>query len=204
MDFIQKAVDLLSNFHQLPTNEKWDTPFPMGVFGTLRIAHGNSILMGSKVGSPKIEDDDRFYRHRANTQFNSHHKAFLPHFFASGLSLHDCEGDSAVFEVYDFTSENWNKMIRGVDRLESFSPMSKGRHQWGYWRTLVWMRILPDDYSHPMFTNSVLHGPKRTLDIPQNEWDQFAKCPCWVYSSIGVNTAVSKLSNDIIIWDGVD
>ena len=185
------ASNLMEDFRLSTGNvNRWMVPFPMGVFGTLRKGWGNTRLMGF---------------HNGPYEYISHHKAFLPHFVAVGLAIHHEEGASAVFEVFTYDPENWTAMIPRVDSLEGFSPrLSHTRRSW-YHRTLVSLRVLPDEFEHEEFCGRGSGGgwrDKRTLDIPMDDWDKYPVLPCWVYSSVEENTASKKSSDTPIIWDG--
>jgi gamma-glutamylcyclotransferase (GGCT)/AIG2-like uncharacterized protein YtfP len=206
------AKALLSKFGEKSSTEKWRIPFPMGVFGTLRKGCGNDPLM-YRNGSPC-----------------DHKIAFLPHFYASGLSVTCEENACAPFEVYFYEPKEWEKMIDRVDMLEGCYQMetkSKNKSDWGYFRTLVWLYLFPEDYSSPLFKNCVktdapedhtentsyrgasgrrgvdLWG-KRDLELGKESWKTYDRIPCWVYSSVGQNKKAKKLEPNPIIWDSVD
>ena len=46
---LEQALKLLQNFTD--EKDKWNIPFPMGVFGTLRLGCSNNYLMGIKEGA---------------------------------------------------------------------------------------------------------------------------------------------------------
>lgn len=197
-DMLAQAQTLLEGFDKLSNEEKWKCPFPMGVFGTLRKGNGNAYLMGRPEGS-KEENSPRFRNHT----YRSWHKAFLPDFHAIGLSIKHEVDDSAVFEVYTYEPDQWKEMIPSVDALEGFSPGHQ-RLPYSYWRTLVMMRILPDDFEHEAFESGLAWGKKRVLDIPRTEWEQYQSIPCWVYSSSSQNDAARSRQDHPIIWDGLE
>src|SRR6266403_1909599 len=74
------------------THHRFNWPFPMGVFGTLRKNQGNNRLM-----------------HEATVE--KHRLAFLPHFVAQSLGISYQKNGSAPFEVFYYTPEEWAKMI---------------------------------------------------------------------------------------------
>ena len=166
------------------TGFHYSIPFPIGVFGTLRIIpedQGNASLM--------------FRR-----EPNFHCKAFLPHFTANGLSLEYKEGASAIFEVFFYDREDWKKVIIATDHLEGFCPDDgRPRH---YQRTLVEMRLLPFNYAEALFNESIHprgwtgFNPDRSLKIPEEEWFDYPGVPTWVYSNIETNLAVTKLCSE--------
>jgi hypothetical protein len=180
---IQEALDLLERSKELPTPDRWGLPFPMGVFGTLRKNQSNNRRMhAGRVGL--------------------HRKAFMPHFVAQGLSIKFNKDASAVFEVFFYTPDEWKLMIPGVDALEGFRPsdVSDKQDQWrefGYWRTLAWLHLLPEDYKHPLYEEDVWHN-QRNLQIDPATWSQYPRIPCWVYSSISQNRASKE--TDTVIW----
>jgi gamma-glutamylcyclotransferase (GGCT)/AIG2-like uncharacterized protein YtfP len=174
VDHFADAVKLLQNSPE----RDFDLPFPMGVFGTLRKGCGNDYLM-------------------RRGEVSLHRKAFMPHFLARGLSISFNNGSSAPFEIYCYTQDNWNKMIKGVDALEGFSPNRIEYHSYGYFRTLAWLHLLPEDFSHKLYEGKWL-GDSRDLKIPQEQWSQYDRVPCWVYSNKRGNEMANKV--DTVIW----
>lgn len=179
---------LFENFKNLNNAERWKVPFPMGVFGTLREGQGNN---------------HRMYRGK----IARHQKAFLPNFIARSLSILFNKDSVAPFEVFFYPNQKeWNKMIPSVDSLEGFSPEyhdgdfidenTEADARMGYHRTLVWLHLLPEDYDHPIYHQD-LWG-RRDLKIPSEEWNQYEKIPCWVYSSISQN--VLAKTTQTLIW----
>jgi len=187
-DLLTEAVKSLESFFE--QDDRWFQPFPMGVFGTLRLGCCNQRLMGAPEHKPS-----RFGLH-----YSSHHRAFMPHFSASGLSIHHSPESSAVFEVFTYIPDQWRKMIGPVDGLEGFRP---GRDvDWGYQRTLAWLHILPEDFEHDLYDVDPWGRGERDLGIPKETWDQFPRVPCWVYSSVRQNGQSSELDDSPIIWYG--
>ena len=193
---------------------KWDVPFPMGVFGTLRKGWGNTGLMGGSPDEPLEDDDEKcYYRHSRDYSYEAHFKAFMPHWSASGLSISHHPGASGVFEVFIYAPDHWKKMIVNVDRLEGFrlntdgaDKNRSGYYRHGYHRTLAWLHVLPDDYEHEQYANhtnyfGVARDP-RTLDIPSAEWSDYPRIPCWVYGSIHENELSLELDDSPVIWFG--
>ncbi len=209
------AEALLKQHEEAEGLEKWHVPFPMGVFGTLRIDWGNTDLMGRPKGTRKEDwEGDDYWGRDLNYAYESHHRAFLPHWLARGLSIHHSTGSSGVFEIFTYTPENWKKMIVGVDRLEGFRPRIREEEEdsWrreysyhrsldSYYRTLVWLRVLPDDYDHPYFDGRHYDDP-RDLKIPVDQWEDYPRVPCWVYASMRENKANLELADSPIIWCG--
>ena len=195
---IEVANKLFETFQE--SKDKWNFPFNIGVFGTLRLNCGNSWRMGR---GPNGENSDSWYRENKRPSYASHHKAFMPHFSASGLSIQLHKNKAAAFEVFTYTPEQWELMIGHVDSLEGFSPRAAKYKDWGYFRTLAWLHILPDDFKDILFEDPWHHDP-RVLPIPVSEWKNYPRCPCWVYSSYHQNeqSIASKLEDQPIIWYG--
>jgi len=187
---LDQANQLLEAFQG--QDDQWNQPFPMGVFGTLRKGCCNDALMGGDHMALRLHPPE----------YHSHHRAFMPHFVASGLSIYHSPASSAVFEVFTYTPENWAKMIHSVDCLEGFHPDRDRDHDWGYQRTLAWLHILPDDYDSPFWADDVWGSGERDLKIPVEEWSQYARVPCWVYSSMRQNRLSQELEDSPIIWCG--
>ena len=157
---------------------KYDWPFPMGVFGTLRERCGNNRLMHrSKVSDYRV--------------------GFLPHFFAEGLRIGFEKNSCAPFEVFYYDKSAWSAMIPNVDSLEGFSPkyvkdaMSYG---YGYFRTLVWIHLLPVGAKSEWFPEN--KSPElwqyRNMKIDPATWDTYEKVPAWVYSNVNGNTTLTE------------
>lgn len=177
---LNEANQLLADSLDFGANERWQLPFPMGVFGTLRSGRGNNPLM-----------------HRGKV--SEHHKAFMPHFYANGLTINFKRDCSAPFEIFCYEPEEWDKMIPSVDRLEGFHPDYAKEYDYGYYRTLAWLHVLPDDFSHKLFERADIFG-FRDLAIPLEEWNKFERVPCWVYSNRQANEATKEAGVDTVIW----
>lgn len=172
------ANKLLEHFENKQELEKFNLPFPMGVFGTLREGRSNNHRMYN--GKPVM-----------------HSKAFLPHFIAHGLSISFEKDATAPFEIFFYEEKEWNKMIPSVDALEGFNPKYVDWNEdWGYHRTLAWLYILPKEYNHPIYKKDL--GGYRNLQIPKKEWNNYEKIPAWIYSSIKENNLAKKQTNSII------
>lgn len=197
---VESAKALLTKFEKASGAERWGLPFPMGVFGTLRMGCGNDRLM------------------YCNGKYHDHQKAFLPHFYGEGLSISCEENACCPFEIYFYEPEEWDKMIPRVDSLEGCYPMAEramSKGDYGYYRTLAWLHILPDNFS-PLFNNC--NGKKveveergyrrggtelwnrRDLEIGKESWKEYDRVPCWIYSSLGQNKKAKKLDPSPIIW----
>lgn len=190
----KERVDAFLATEDTPVRFNW--PFPMGVFGTLRYGHGNSRLM-----------------HHA--EIEARKPAFLPHFNARGLGICCEEDSSAPFEIYTYTPEEWVKMIYSVDCLEGFDPQNDhGKTNGGYYfRTLAWLRQIESDKApeapkwdevragrwFPTEGRPLL-GEYRNMKIHPEVWNKFEAIPCWIYSNIASNKDCAKLDNSPIIW----
>ena len=186
---------LIGRFREEQGVKKWDVPFPMAVFGTLRQGWSNHHLMGSKL-SQRIQTDAR------GVFYLQHYKAFLPHFTAVGLSLKYQEEATAPCEVFTYDPLNWRMMIPRVDGLEGFTPGTS----FFYHRTLVWMHILPKTYKHDFFNVGAhrdRYREERCLGIPVLDWMKYPRMPCWIYSSAVENEKSQDAKKTPIIWDGV-
>lgn len=153
--------------------EKYSWPFPMGVFGTLRQAQGNN----RRMHAGEVKD---------------HRVGFLPHFYAQGLSIGYHRDSCAPFEVFSYEQDQWNRMIPGVDSLEGFTPsrVTEYSRDWGYFRTLVWIHLLPPDTVNEWFPEmgkSADLWHRRDMKIDPKTWDSYEKVPCWVYSNQSSN-----------------
>ena len=176
----EKYINMLTKLDMKNTN--YSAPFPIGVFGTLKLGCGNNYLMGNPPNSKSKSISRR--GNSSEYSYKSHHKAFMPHFSASGLSISFDEGKAAVFEIFTYEPSQWDRMIINVDSLESFSPNRTSEYEYGYFRTLALLRVLPNDYESPFYSLERLsYGEKRILPIPEKEWTSYPICPCWVYSS---------------------
>lgn len=191
---IKNANDLLNDFLESnDDNEKWQMPFPMGVFGTLRRRRGNDYLMGQLEGSE--------YSHaRRDVSHIRWSKAFLPHFYPSGLTLYHKQNATGPFEIYFFDPKNWNKMIPSVESLEGFRPCSK--EHYGYHRTLVMLNVLPDNFKHPQRDSSTRWN-SHELEIPKDDWSKYPTVPAWVYSNCNANNSSLQSDDTSIIWTGI-
>lgn len=199
---LAKALELLENS---PVGNKWDCPFPMAVFGTLRISGGNDSRMGVPIAEKK--------NNRA--AYSSHHKAFLRNYVAKGLGIYYEEGASAPFEIFTYTPDEWKLMIPSVDALESFSPANVeiNANSYGYHRTLAWLHVLPDDYPSGYFTVNGMwggnrneigrYGDSRDLKIPRNKWNDYKTVPCWIYNSVREIKKAEQSVDSPIIWYGL-
>lgn len=171
-------MKLTEAFHASPDDaSRYNWQFPMGVFGTLRERCSNNRLMHRNGEPYKII------------------RAFLPHFHARGLGIRFEQGASAPFEVFFYEPDTWDSMIPSVDRLESFSPeiyteVKAKKASYGYYfRTLVTLRLLPDDFNHKLFPKKehVDLGEYRNLEIPPADFNKFQPVPAWVYSGLDSN-----------------
>jgi hypothetical protein len=165
--------------------ERFNWPFPMGVFGTLRQYQGNNRLMHE-------------------TTVEKHRLAFLPHFYAQSLGIGHATNACAPFEVFYYKPEDFSRMIFRVDRLESFDPQVNhgGSNNSYYFRTLVWLRLLPEGYEDEWFPKTVradIWG-HRDMAIDPKNWDKYERVPAWVYSNMRATKPASKEQQSPIIW----
>jgi hypothetical protein len=165
-----------------------------------------------------------------NCKPEQHLMAFLPHFLAHGLSVSFKKNATAPFEVYYYTPSEWAKMIDHVDMLEGCYPMEERslEKDYGYFRTLVWMHVLPDEFKeNKLFANmkgrvaddpdafsrydaaltryrdsGISLGVERDLRIKPEDWAKYKQIPCWVYSSRDTNEEVESQNNSPVIWYG--
>lgn len=183
--------------------QRFGFQFPVAVFGTLRDSCRNNALMRS---------DGDIWRGMPPYQPASHSKAFLPHFVAQEIRLTAKPGGAAPMEVFDYSEDDYRKMIGPVDRLESFDPKTETQKPWGYQRTLARVWLLSDSYAHPLFKQPVALSGERdlarldsldTLIADHAGFDRWV--PCWIYSSVRMNRACRAnvaASQCPILWDG--
>lgn len=155
------------------------TSFPIAVFGTLR----------------QIPRDQGNLHRMLTREPIDHKKAFIPHMLPSGIWVEFEEGASGLFEVFFYDKKDFPAVIQVVDRLESFTPDS----HYGYHRTLLNAHLLPDDYPEDLF-NKGIRWDKRTLEIPENEWDSFETVPAWAYSNIETNKSLGDMVDSPLLW----
>jgi gamma-glutamylcyclotransferase (GGCT)/AIG2-like uncharacterized protein YtfP len=179
-DHPEQARRRLASLALTPAERRWQLPFPLGVFGTLRAGFGNHHLL----------QPDRAAGRR---------RAFLPHFRARELGLHFHPGASAPFEIYFYQPADWRAVIGPVDQLEDFAP--PGSETAEFHRTLAWLALLPDGFEHPAFT--VPLEEERDLHIAPSAWAEHERVPCWIYSNIRANRRAAALADAPIIWDNV-
>lgn len=164
-----------------PPRERWELPFPLAVFGTLRAGFRNHALM--QLGPVA-----------------ACRRAFLPHFRARQIDLICHPRASAPFEVYCYDPAAWAAVIDPVDRLEGFA--APGSPAASYHRSLAWLYLLPAEFTHPMFGPDMLEG-ERDLGLDPASWPTYERLPCWIYSSVRQNTHALSRPDSPIIWDGI-
>jgi len=205
---IDAALQLLDGFDRSPAfvESNWSNPFPMGVFGTLRKGVGNDVLMGPQKGIEEEAEVVSNWRRHGSGEYSIHAKAFMPHFNAQGLAIHFAEEASCPFEIYFYEPDEWAKMIGAVDGLEGFHAeyaVGDLDHPYGYFRTLAWLHVLPDDFENGRFSwdrGGGYRGAARDLKLPQSEWQNYPRVPCWVYSSIDENRRSLVVDDSPVIW----
>ena len=179
---IEQAEKLLPSAKDknLSRAEKLMLPFPLAVFGTLRII-------------PKDQGNGRLM---TRIKPLAHCKGFLPHFVAKGIELHAQENASAPLEIFFYDLEKWREVIRPVDELEG---IYQDKIYSGYNRTLVYAKILPDKFEEEEF-NKGISWQTRDLKIPNSFWEQFQSVPVWIYSNDSANAdAIHFKENPILL-----
>lgn len=144
-----------------------DKYFPLAVYGTLRsipFDQGNSSLM--YIREPI-----------------KHKKCFIPHFVPTGIQLYFKKNACGIAELFFYKEEDWSLILPVIDRLEGFSSHNKSPY--GYKRTLINVRIIPDDYADQIYDEGIMLE-NRDLKIPREYWD-FPKVAAWVYSNSRAN-----------------
>lgn len=134
----------------------------MAVFGTLRSIpsdQGNSSLMYIKKPI-------------------SHKKCFVPHFTPNGIWLEFKENACGLAEIFFYEPTDWFSIIDKIDLLEG---IKSNISQYGYRRTLMNIRLLPDDFADDLYLEGI-RLKDRDLKIPKEEW-KFPAIPAWVYSN---------------------
>lgn len=150
-------------------------PFPIAVFGTLRSIpcdQGNSSLMFSKKPL-------------------SRKKCFIPHFLPKGIWLEFKENACGVAELFFYDPHDWAFILKKIDTLEGFSY---SQSSYGYHRTLINVRLLPDDFGDDIYDQG-LRLKERDFKIPRDEWN-FPCIAAWVYSNLSANFSCKKTLND--------
>jgi gamma-glutamylcyclotransferase (GGCT)/AIG2-like uncharacterized protein YtfP len=178
-DDLAQARLLLGTLVDTPPEQRWQLPFPVAVFGTLRRGFANHSRMRADPGSGRC--------------------AFLPHFLARQLALSWQRGASAPFEAYTYEAEEWSKVIRDLDELEDFRPGHD--HPSDYHRTLAWLYLLPVDFQHLAY--SLPLAQERNLQIDERSWASYERVPCWIYSNLVENRRAASWEDSPLIWDGV-
>ena len=158
----------------------YETSFPIAVFGTLR----------------QIPSDQGNLNRMLTREPVGHRKAFIPHMLPSGIWVEFEEGASGIFEVFFYDKKDFAAVIKSVDALEGFSP----DHHYGYHRTLLNARLLPDDHSNKLFKRGIRNFDNRSLNIPKDEWEDFETVPAWAYSNIATNNSLAEMDNSPLLW----
>lgn len=140
-----------------------DKSFPLAVYGTLRSIpddQGNSSLMN-------IRTPIRRY------------KCFIPHFVPNGIWLDFKKNACGIAELFFYDQKDWPFVLENIDRLEGFDI--KNGSKYGYHRTLVNVKLIPDDYACDLYEKGISFD-NRDLKIPRCEWN-FPSIAAWVYSN---------------------
>lgn len=93
----------------------WEECHPVAVFGTLREGRSNHGRI--KPYTKKVDGT-------------------LDNFYVRGLNIYYREGAAADCEIYFHREEDWDGVLRSLDRLEGFQPGKKSH----YHRTLMWLK----------------------------------------------------------------
>ena len=165
---------------------KYDTSFPIAVFGTLR-----------KIPRPMGNTQRMYEAHEPA----SVRKGFIEHCTFVGIKTEFKQGGSGAVEVFFHEPEQFSEVIPSIDRLEGFSPGSGRRYGYGYHRTLLRARLLPDDHSNTLFDRGI-NWDDRDLGIGQSEWKEFPWVPVWMYSNRRTNESLSDIKDGPLIWEG--
>lgn len=183
MDLYRKTNDLLLDWASKTQTQKYLTPFPIAVFGTLRTIpqdQGNAV---------------RMFR---NAEPIAHRKGFIPHFSSSGISLHFKENASGIVEVFFYKPEDFPSVIEDVDILESFDYESP-QDSFYYVRTLMNVTILEDDPIIDEAFNAGIRWNDRDLGLDLTV--ERPTVPAWVYSNYRANSASGLLGDrSPIVW----
>lgn len=159
-----------------------DKHFPIAVYGTLRSMprdQGNASLMFSKKPI-------------------KHQKCFIPHFVPSGIWLDFKKNSSGIAEIFFYDCQDWPQILATIDKLEGFNY--NGSNKYGYKRTLMNVRMLPDDYGDDFYEKGIKIND-RDFGIPREDWN-FPCVAAWVYSNEKANNlcknSLNKFENPII------
>ena len=183
IELIKQSEELLpfAKDENLTRVEKLMLPFPMGVFGTLRMI-------------PKDQGNNRLM---LRMPIALHCRGFLPHFVAKGIDLYAEENASAPIEIFFYDPQEWRKMIPLVDQLEG---VYQDKTYSGYNRTLMFAKILPNDFAEEEF-NLGIEWQERNLKIEPDKWEQFPSVPVWVYSNDSANADAVNFKNNPILLE---
>lgn len=187
----QAHASLKENFEPLPVDVEstvkymYQFAFPIAVFGTLR-----------QIPRPMGNTQRMYAAEPVAVQ-----KGFVEHCTFTGIHADFKENASGAVEVFFHQVEDFKNVIPGVDRLEGFSAGS-GRNHWCYHRTLMRVRLLPDDHSNELFDRG-LSWDDRDLGIPKEEWESFPWVPAWIYTNGTANNAMMQTEeNPVIYFEG--
>lgn len=127
-----------------------------------------------------------------------HKKCFIPHFVPDGIWLNFKKNACGIGEIFFYECQDWPHILKTIDRLEGFNHNNS---RYGYKRTLMNVRIIPDDYCDDLYDKGI-EIDNRDLKIPREQWD-FPCVAAWVYSNHNANILcknnLDKFENPIII-----
>jgi len=199
MNFLKKVDRLFEKFQLSKDNaDRYDYPFPMAVFGTLREypnSQGNSRKMYAYGDVTPV----------------AHLTGFLPHTKPDGINLDFDKDYPGPFEIFFYTPDDWQKVIGPIDDLEGFEPKKRTHGNWYYVRTLMAVRLLPEKEAwwHDTFaqeiwqSNNSSYGGRIKLSIDPERFGDFRTVPAWVYSNEECNDAIKALGQDSpVLWEG--
>ena len=192
--------DLLKRYEHCVKNKKYgemfNIPFPIAVYGTLMRGYRNNNMMGN-------------YEYR----WVDMSRGVLPHFHTEHLMLWSEENANTPVEIFHYDDVNFQKAIKYVDTLERFKipnnemqikKMFKNIRGTKYIRSLSWIYILPKDIEKEMIPNFYEGNTSlfnlRNIKYIKEEYKQWKKIPCWVYSNASQNFESNKLECSPLIF----
>lgn len=191
-------------------------PFPIAVFGTLRVHHSNNHFMGIPCsGTASLFDPDHVVRDHTIQLTGSTRRSHGPvpkyqYWTPAAIRCLSCEMLRVVYEpkshlmteLFAYAPDQFAFCIQAVDNLESFESTCSDPRRFGsgYVRTLCWVDPLPwaehRNISHELSERRV--WPAATTALLRRD----RSIPAWVYSSAVVNSQLLHQSPEThpIIW----